>query len=904
MTPTHEYRGPSIAFYYGEDPPASQLAAFEQVVVEAENVDADQLRALQQNRGQIFAYLSLGEVDPTRSWYPEVQKEWVLGTNPGWKSAILDPRKEAVQAFVIQRAAMLWKRGYRAFFLDTLDSYQAALADKAQQQACADGLANIIKKLHKQFPGIKLLLNRGFEFLPQVAPLVSGLVAESLFSGWSAEAEQYVRISGEERRWLLARLEQARKRFHLPVTVIEYVPLQQRERARATARLISELGYVPWVSTPPLDTLGVGYLEVLPRRVLVIYDSNEAPLSEADAHIRLGPVLDYLGYAADFVDVQDALPQYPLLHRYAGIISWFNGDNVSASTGYQQWLLRQLEQGVKVAIIGRIGFLPRTRHLKIFGLRQLFKQMAAPIRIEHADKQLMGFEALPRPRSRDISLWRAASDRISHHLRLQDSRGNRLDPVVLGPWGGMALDPFVIAPTFQKSQRWILQPYAFIQRALQLKPIPVPDLTTENGSRLLTIHIDGDGFASRAELPQRPFSGEVILRQVLKHHRLPTTVSIVEGEVGATGLYPRLTRRLEPIARKIFALPFVELASHSYSHPFDWIGAQKAPQQSKYHLPIPQYKTFSLEREIKGSVEYINQRLAPRGKKVRVYLWSGACNPDGKAMAMINELGLYNVNGGNTSATKKNPSLTNVYPAGRPVGRSFQVYAPMINENVYTNLWRGPFYGYQRVIETFQLTGAPRRLKPISIYYHFYSGTKPASLKALQRVYDWALAQQPLPLYLSQYAARAEDWQRMSLARRMDGGLQIHGSGALRTLRLQARWPDLRRSVGVVGVRDLPQGRYVGLAGHRASLLYLTDKPPTTPHLQRANAPVESWHRTGNKLRFRLRGHLPVRLTIAGLSSPCKVIHSASTPQQRYAEGVQHFSFNRPDTGETALQCK
>ena len=31
-------------------------------------------------------------------------------------------------------------------------------------------------------------------------------------------------------------------------------------------------------------------------------------------------------------------------------------------------------------------------------------------------------------------------------------------------------------------------------------------------------------------------------------------------------------------------------------------------------------------------------------------------------------------------------------------GDWFQVYAPMQNENVYTNNWTGPFYGFERVI--------------------------------------------------------------------------------------------------------------------------------------------------------------------------------------------------------------
>lgn len=47
--------------------------------------------------------------------------------------------------------------------------------------------------------------------------------------------------------------------------------------------------------------------------------------------------------------------------------------------------------------------------------------------------------------------------------------------------------------------RWAIDPPSFLQRALALPPMPVPDATTENGRRLFFAHIDGDGFASRAE---------------------------------------------------------------------------------------------------------------------------------------------------------------------------------------------------------------------------------------------------------------------------------------------------------------------------------------------------------------------------------------------------------------------
>ena len=64
---------------------------------------------------------------------------------------------------------------------------------------------------------------------------------------------------------------------------------------------------------------------------------------------------------------------------------------------------------------------------------------------------------------------------------------------------------------------------------------------------------------------------------------------------------------------------------------------------------------------------------------------------------------------------------------------------------------------------------------------------------------------------------------------------------ALRTVRLDKRlgWPGLVDSTGVVGVEDVPQGRYVALVGEPASPPWrCRGRKPSEPHLVYANAPL------------------------------------------------------------------
>jgi hypothetical protein len=227
---------------------------------------------------ELFAYVSIGEIHASRSWAARVPASWRIATNAAWASEVIDQAAPGWAEFVADTiVAPLWEKGYRGLFLDTLDSYRLASgADMAAQQA---GIVRTLRHLRARFPGIRLILNRGFEFLPQLRGEVYAVAAESLYRGWNAGTGRYQEVSEADRAWLSGQLKRARDEFGLPAIAIDYVPPQQRQLARETARRIKADGFIPWVADGALATLGVGSVEVIPRRVMVLHDGREAPSS-------------------------------------------------------------------------------------------------------------------------------------------------------------------------------------------------------------------------------------------------------------------------------------------------------------------------------------------------------------------------------------------------------------------------------------------------------------------------------------------------------------------------------------------------------------------------------------------------------------------------------------------------
>ncbi|MEB0134081.1 bifunctional glycoside hydrolase 114/ polysaccharide deacetylase family protein [Actimicrobium sp. CCC2.4] len=879
---------PSVAFYYGAQAPLADLQAFDIAVVEPDFVSnpASRTRPTSDGAHALFAYVSLGEVQPSRSYYQALPAGALRGDNAAWGSKVIDQAAPGWNEFFLTSViAPLWQQGWRGFFLDTLDSYQLFATTDAERTRQQEAMVALLREFKRRYPDARLILNRGFELLPEVAPLVFAVAAESLYQGYDAARKQYGPVPAADRTWLMAQMQTVRERYQLPVIAIDYVDPSvpgARALARSTARQLASDGFIPWVADGGLVSLGVGNIEVLPRTVLVLVDNLDLDFHYTSAQRFLGMPLNYLGLRYEFLDLAtQPLPAGILAGRYAGIVSWLN-PGVDHPT-LANWMRQQIASGVRIAVFDTFGFVVEGKNAAALGVRRLAVPRPERLTVHARDTALLDFEVAALPDRSQLEPLQLLPQQGRSLLSLQDGTGNTFDAVALTAWGGFALSPFTTRSLSALDQdRWILQPIRFLQAALQLPDLPVPDVTTEGGRRMLMVHIDADGFPSRAELPGRPLAPEVLQKQILSRYRLPTAVSVIEAEISPQGVYPALSAELEPLARKIFALPYVEAASHSYSHPFSWARAMGviSPRDEiiavdkSYGLPLPGYR-FDLKREVQGSMDYINTRLMPPNKKAELFLWTGNCVPLASAIAETVKDGFLNMNGGDTRITASNNSWTAIAAQGVRKGGWYQVFAPNQNENVYTNNWTGPYYGFERVIETYQLTGAPYRFKPVDIYYHVYSATKPASIAALHKVYGWAVAQPFTRVFPSQYVRKVLDFEATSIARELASeDLLVRTGASLRTLRMPpgAAVPSLRDSSGVAGVATGPSGDYLTLSSAQVRLSARPDQGGV--RVDQINGGISDFTRTregaGEQLRFTATANEAITLTLAQAAG-CRV---------------------------------
>ena len=242
-----------------------------------------------------------------------------------------------------------------------------------------------------------------------------------------------------------------------------------------------------------LDDIGVGSLEILPRRVLIL--TNDSAPGTPDALRLLAPVLEYLGYVPEHRRVPSTWAELELDASYQGVICWLSSGRLPA--GYAGWMRAAQRRGLRFVLFGVPGFDVAGPDARALGLRLVTAASARPVHVSARDA-LVGFEAEPPPRPFDGPLLRASDAPGTHvHLQLTDDAGRSGDAVASTAWGGFALCHVLALRGLSGERAWVIDPFSFLRRALALPDAPLPTVTTSNGRRLVAFLVRPEGLAAK-----------------------------------------------------------------------------------------------------------------------------------------------------------------------------------------------------------------------------------------------------------------------------------------------------------------------------------------------------------------------------------------------------------------------
>jgi len=610
----------------------------------------------------------------------------------------------------------------------------------------------------------------------------------------------------------------------------------------------------------------------LRREILGIYDGREERCpDQTRIHQFVEMPLNHLGFVVTYWDINTGVPPPERTANIHGVVTWFE---LSQPSDYYLWAQALVARGARLIILGEGGFslddpppadVDRLFEAIGFRISGPFVDLTHSTHVLHRD-QLIGFEQPLDPVLPSFPIVSTVGSDMSSHLVLQhrDTGAAIMSSVVLtGSRGGFAASRYLIyEEPYTHRTKWIIDPFAFFRKALGAPSGPIPDVTTLSGRRIYFSHIDGDGWNNVSRIgayrDARAISAEVVLHElVAPYPDLPVSVGVIGADVDNRYGQAERSRR---IARELFELPQVEVAAHTYTHPYQWsffenydrqienqltgpgetewttvlgdrilgdrirrLVGRLFPGTAKTHIerkpndrdPPRAYSEFpfDLEQETRGAVEAARE-LAPLDKQTALYLWSGDAEPFEAAMAAVRRLGVRNMNGGDTRIDADYPSLTYVSPIARSVGAERQIYVSNANDFRYITDGQGRDHGFLHLQATIAATEEPQRLKPVNVYYHMYAGERAAQLAAVRHHLNEARKSFFTPIAASQYAAIAEGFFTTEITALGASTWRIHNRGALQTVRFDDATGvtlDLVRSVGVIGQQRKGATLYVAL---------------------------------------------------------------------------------------------
>lgn len=244
--------------YYANNVPIEALASYQLVVLDS-GYDGS-LAALSDRGKTVLGYISLGEVERYRAHYADVRDEGILlQENEDWPGSfyvdLRDPRW--TERVIVDLVPAILHRRFDGIFIDTLDN--AGHLERIDPKAYAGmtkAAARLVRAIRRHFPGIKIMLNRAYEILPDVENHIDMVLGESVHADFDFENKVYRLVPDKLRRKQVELLQAAKaRRPELQVMTLDYWDPDDSETIRRIYRAQRANGFLPYVATLELNRI-------------------------------------------------------------------------------------------------------------------------------------------------------------------------------------------------------------------------------------------------------------------------------------------------------------------------------------------------------------------------------------------------------------------------------------------------------------------------------------------------------------------------------------------------------------------------------------------------------------------------------------------------------------------------
>ena len=196
-----------------------QVSNYKLVIIEPDFYTKAEIQALKATGSTIIAYITLGEVDPNRWYFPLLEQQGFLGMNENWGSSYLDLSKEEVRSILLDRVLPeIMVKGVDGVFLDTID----AVAPYGERKELAPYMVEVISNIRIRYPDVTVIQNAGLFLLKETKSVIDAVLIEDIASGYDFENQRYyVKALNEfnDRKELVI---STSEKYNIPVFIVDF----------------------------------------------------------------------------------------------------------------------------------------------------------------------------------------------------------------------------------------------------------------------------------------------------------------------------------------------------------------------------------------------------------------------------------------------------------------------------------------------------------------------------------------------------------------------------------------------------------------------------------------------------------------------------------------------------------
>jgi uncharacterized protein (TIGR01370 family) len=247
-----------FAIYYSDKAAIEKFSNYQLMVLD--RLYHPSLQELSEDGKMLLGYLSLGEIERSSPYFQVLkQSNLILQENKNWKgSYYIDLRDSLWQKIVIEEIIPdMLRQGFKGIFFDTLDNpLELERVSPVKFKGMSDAAVQLVKAVRMHYPQIKIMVNRAYPILPQIAFDVDMVLGESVAGDYNFDKKIYMPVEKSLYRQQVQWLQEVKKMNPLlQIYTLDYAEPNDKKTIADIYRIQRENGFIPYVASIELDEL-------------------------------------------------------------------------------------------------------------------------------------------------------------------------------------------------------------------------------------------------------------------------------------------------------------------------------------------------------------------------------------------------------------------------------------------------------------------------------------------------------------------------------------------------------------------------------------------------------------------------------------------------------------------------